>query len=53
MILQNNSKATPNKSHGPGKISIRMISICGTKGEFPYEWRKANVVTAQTKNDKQ
>ena len=30
-----------------------MIIICGTKGEFPHEWKNANVVSVHIKNDKQ
>ena len=60
-IIQN---LNPNKAHGPDKISIRMIKICGKslckplemifksciiKGEFPSEWKKANVVPVHKK----
>ena len=60
-IIQN---LNPNKVHGPDKISIRMIKICGNslckplemifkfciiKGEFPSEWKKANVVSVHKK----
>ena len=55
-IIQN---LNPNKAHGPDKISIRMIKVCGNsickplemifksciiEGEFPSEWKKADVV---------
>ena len=64
-IIQN---LNPNKAHGPDKISIRMIKICGKslckplemifkscikKGEYPSEWKKANVVPVHKKGDKQ
>ena len=64
-IIQN---VNPNKAHGPDKISIRMIKICGKslckplemifksciiKGEYPSEWKKANVVPVHKKGDKQ
>ena len=60
-IIQN---LNPNKTHGPNKISIRMIKICGNslckplemifnscmiKGEFPSEWKKAIVVHVHKK----
>ena len=60
-IIQN---LNPNKAHGSDKISIRMIKICGNslckalemifhscivKGEFPSEWKKANVVPVHKK----
>ena len=60
-IIQN---LNPNKAHGPDKISIRMIKICGKslckplemifkpciiKGEYPSEWKKANVVPVHKK----
>ena len=63
-IIQN---LNPNKAHGPDKISIRMIKICGNslckllemicksciiKGEFSSEWKKANVVPVHKKSDK-
>ena len=61
-IIQN---LNPNKAHGPDKISIRMIKICGNslckplemifksyiiKGELPSEWKKANVVPVHEKS---
>ena len=64
-IIQN---LNPNKAHGPDKINIRIIKICGNslckplglifkssiiKGEFPSEWKKANVVPVHKKGDKQ
>ena len=60
-IIQN---LNPNKAHGPDKISIRMIKICGKslckplemicksciiKGEFSSEWKKPNVVPVHIK----
>ena len=64
-IIQN---LNPNKAHGPNKLSIRAIKICGKslckplqiilksciiKGEYPFESRKANVVPVHKKGDKQ
>ena len=64
-IIQN---LNPNKAHGPDKLSIRMIKICGKslykhlemifksciiKGEYPCDWKKANVVPVHKKGDKQ
>ena len=64
-IIQN---LNPNKAHDPDKVSIRMIKICGKslskpfemvfkscviKGEYPSEWKKANVVLVHKKSDKQ
>ena len=64
-IIQN---LNPNKAHDPDKVSIRMIKICGKslskpfemvfkscviKGEYPSEWKKANVVLVHKKVDKQ
>ena len=58
----------PNKAHGHDMISIRMIKICDTSicrppklifqaclesGNFPNEWKKANVVSVHKKGDKQ
>ena len=55
-ILQN---LGPNKAHGNGKISIRMLQLCGNSickplelifnqatesGSSPFEWKKGNVV---------
>ena len=63
-----NWNLNPNKAHGPEKISICMIKICGkslckplemifksciVKGEYPSEWKKANLVPAHKKGDKQ
>ena len=60
-IIQN---LNPNKAHGLDKTSIRMIKIFGNslckpleimfksciiKGEFPSEWKKANVFPAHKK----
>ena len=60
-IIQN---LNPNKAHDPDKISICMIKICGKslckplemifkpciiKGEYPSEWKKANVVPVHKK----
>ena len=57
-----------NRVHGPDKINIRLIKICGKslckplemifksciiKGEYPSEWKKANVVPVHKKGDKQ
>ena len=64
-IIQNLNQ---NKAHGPNKISIRMTKICGKslrkplemifnsciiKGEYPSEWKKANVVPVHKKGNKQ
>ena len=61
-------KLDPNKAHGQGNISIRMIKICGKSiciplckmfeeclrtGTFPLEWKKGNVVPIFKKGDKQ
>ena len=58
----------PNKSHGHDMLSIRMLKLCGESiykpfnlilksclktGQFPSEWRKANVVPVFKKGDKQ
>ena len=58
----------PNKAHGHDKITIRMIKMCASsiskplailfrnclKREcFPKEWKKANIVPAHKKHDKQ
>ena len=58
----------PNKAHGHDMISIRMLKICGKsickpldlifqscikQGEFPTEWKKANVFPVFKKGDKQ
>ena len=57
----------PNQAHGH-MISIPMLIICGEsiskpleiifkscieKGQFPNEWKKANVVSVHKKGDKQ
>ena len=62
------TKLDPNKAHGHGKISIRMIKICSTSickslrlivnhwidnGIYPCEWKKTNVVPIYKKGDKQ
>ena len=62
------NKLDANKSHGHDMISIRMLKICGKSickplkmifqdcienGVYPLEWKKANVVPAFKKNDKQ
>ena len=62
------NKLNPNKSHGHDMISIRMLKICGKSickplrlifqdcidnGIYPLDWKKANVVPAFKKNDKQ
>ena len=64
-IIQN---LNPNKAHGPDKISICIIKVCGNslckplemifksciiKREFPSEWKKANVVPVPKKVDNQ
>ena len=58
----------PNKAHGHGKISIRMLKICGdslcrplelisneclANGIFTSDWKKGNIVHVHKKNDKQ
>ena len=58
----------PNKVHGHDMISISMLKICCAsiskpleiifkscieKGQFPNEWKKANVVPVHKKGDKQ
>ena len=63
-IIQN---LNPNKAHGPDKISICMIKICGKSlckpleinfqsciinGEYPSAWKKANIVPVHKKSDK-
>ena len=64
-LLQN---LDPNKAHGHGKISIRMLQLCGNSickplelifqqkmesGSFPSEWKKRDVVPIHKKDDKQ
>ena len=54
----------PNKAHGCDMLSIRMLKVCGKSickpldlifqycikhGEFPTEWKKANVVPVHKK----
>ena len=54
----------PNRAHSCSMISIRMLKICGDSifkplelifnsclenGEFPIEWKKANVATVHKK----
>ena len=61
-------KHDPNKPHGHDMLSIRMLKLCGKSickplnlifqscikdGEFPTEWKKANVVPVHRKSDKQ
>ena len=61
-------KLDPNKAHGHDVISIRMLKICGNSiykpfqlifrscienGKFPYEWKKADVVSVHKKGNKQ
>ena len=58
----------PNKAHEHDMLSIRMLKLCGKsicklidlifqscikRGEFPTEWKKANVVPVHKKSDKQ
>ena len=58
----------PKKSHGHDMLSIRMLKLCGESiykplnlifksclktGQFPSEWKKANVVPVFKKGDKQ
>ena len=58
----------PNKAHGHDMICIRMVKLCDASlckplefifksclesGKFPLEWKKANVVPAHKKEDKQ
>ena len=57
----------PNKSHGHHMLSIHMLKLCGESiykplniifksclktGQFPSEWKKANVVPVFKKGDK-
>ena len=57
----------PNKAHGHDMLSIRILKLCGKSickpldlifqscikhGEFPTEWKKANVVPVHKKSDK-
>ena len=63
-ILRIINNLDPNKAHGPAKISIHMLKICGDPifkslniifkpclrtGKFPLEWKKANIGDKQTK----
>ena len=56
----------PNKAHGHYMVSIPMLKLCGKSickqldlifqycikhGEFPTEWKKANVVPVHKKSD--
>ena len=56
-----------NKSHGWGKVSVRMVKICGEAlvkpltsifqfsldtGRFPSKWKRGNVVPIHKKGDK-
>ena len=58
----------PNKSHGHDMLSILMLKLCGESiykllnlifkscletGQFPSDWKKANVVPVFKKGDKQ
>ena len=58
----------PNKCHGHDMLSIRMLKLCGESiykplnlifkfcletGQFPSDWKKANVVTVFKKGVKQ
>ena len=58
----------PSKAHGHDMLSIRVLKLCGKSickpldlkfqscieyGEFPTEWKKANVVLVHKKSDKQ
>ena len=67
-ILKIIKNLNSNNAHGHDRISIWMIKICDTSifkplelisrsclknGEFPTEWKKANVVPAHKKGDKQ
>ena len=67
-ILKMIRNVDPNKTHGHDMISIRMMKLCDAslckplelifkscleKGKFPLEWKKANVVPAYKKGDKQ
>ena len=67
-ILKINKNLDPNKAHGHDMVSIRMIKICDASickplelifklclenGKFRTEWKKANVVPAHKKGDKQ
>ena len=57
----------PNKSHGHNMLSILMLKLCGESiykalnlifkscleiGQFPSDWKKANVVSVLKKGDK-
>ena len=67
-IAKSIKNLNPNKAHGFDMISIRMIKISGESilkplklifksclenGEFPIEWKKANVVPVHKRNNKQ
>ena len=67
-ILQIIIKIDPNKAHGHDMVIIRMIKICDASickplklifrscfqnGKFPTEWKKANMVPAHRKEDRQ
>ena len=67
-ILKIIKNLDPNKAHGDNMIIIRMKNICDASNckplelifrlcleneKFPTEWRKANVVPAHKKGDKQ
>ena len=58
----------PNKAHGHGMISIRILKLCGKsickpldlifqscikQGKFPTAWKKANVVPVHKKVNKE
>ena len=67
-VLQIINNLDPNNAHGYDEISIRMLKICGSSvcrplqiiykscldgGKFEEEWKKANLVPVDKKNDKQ
>ena len=62
------SGLSTNKAHGPDKISVNMIKLCGQHlcvplkiifdniletGIFPDQWKEANLTPVHKKNDKQ
>ena len=62
------SNLDPNKTHDHDMLSIRMIKLCGNsickplsiifndclkEGKFPSDWKKAHIVPAHKKEDKQ